>query len=151
MVLLCCLFRVSNLNVARRPIISIDDSVFLSPPIRKQVVCLVPLLFILIYNDIHLFQIIEEQLAFPSGTATAHLISVLHQLPPSDTSVRRREGYHHQDDEEYSRDIAAEAPLVEETHEEDVAEREIVEHEGRHDLLWSFFVSGFLTVSYVSV
>ncbi|EEB96846.1 hypothetical protein MPER_03943, partial [Moniliophthora perniciosa FA553] len=40
--------------------------VFMSPPIRKQV-------------------IIEEQLTFPSGTATAQLISVLHDLPPPDT------------------------------------------------------------------
>jgi len=101
-------------------------------------------------NYIHFFQIIEEQLAFPSGTATAHLISVLHQLPPPETSVRRREGYHQADEEEHSRDIAAETPVVEETHEEDETEREIVEHEGWHDLLWSFAVSGFLTVSLIS-
>ncbi|KAF8806996.1 OPT superfamily oligopeptide transporter [Phlegmacium glaucopus] len=101
--------------------------VFLSPPIRKQV-------------------IIEEQLSFPSGTATAHLISVLHQLPPPETSVRHREGYH-QDDEERSRDIAAETPVAEGIREADVTEREIIEHEGWHDLLWSFAVSGFLTLS----
>ncbi|KAG5640926.1 hypothetical protein DXG03_006622 [Asterophora parasitica] len=41
--------------------------VFLSPPIRKQV-------------------IIEEELKFPSGTATAQLISVLHNLPPPNTN-----------------------------------------------------------------
>lgn len=94
-------------------------------------------------------QIIEEQLAFPSGTATAHLISVLHQLPPPDTSVRRREVYHH-DDEEQSQDrsIAAEAPVAEETQEQDATEREIVEHQGWHNLLWSFAASGLLTVSF---
>lgn len=31
-------------------------------------------------------KIIEEQLAFPSGTATAQLVSVLHELPPPDTA-----------------------------------------------------------------
>jgi uncharacterized oligopeptide transporter (OPT) family protein len=55
--------------------------VFLSPPLRKQV-------------------IIEEQLAFPSGTATAQLISVLHDMPPPDTSVRRRAGYSPIDDDD---------------------------------------------------
>lgn len=55
--------------------------VFLSPPLRKQV-------------------IIEEQLAFPSGTATAQLISVLHDMPPPDTTVRRRAGYSPIDDNE---------------------------------------------------
>ncbi|KIY44005.1 oligopeptide transporter [Fistulina hepatica ATCC 64428] len=48
--------------------------VFLSPPIRKQV-------------------IIREKLPFPSGTATAQLISVLYDMPPpkeSSTTLRRR-------------------------------------------------------------
>ena len=103
------------------------------------------------FNFIHFFQIIEEQLAFPSGTATAHLISVLHKLPPPDTSVRRREVYHHDDDEEYNQDrnIASEAPIAEEAPEQNVTEREIVEHQGWHNLLWSFAASGFLTVSFV--
>ncbi|KAF7308602.1 OPT oligopeptide transporter [Mycena chlorophos] len=49
--------------------------VFLSPPIRKQV-------------------IVKEQLAFPSGTATAQLIAVLHKMPPPETKkLRRRVGY----------------------------------------------------------
>ena len=60
--------------------------------------------------------------------------------------MRHREGYC-QDDEEYNRDAAAEAPVTEVTSEESVNEREVVEHEGWHDLLWSFVVSGFLTVS----
>lgn len=103
------------------------------------------------FNFMHFFQIIEEQLAFPSGTATAHLISVLHKLPPPDTSVRRREVYHHNDDEEYSQDrnIAPEAPVAEETPEQNATEREIVEHQGWHSLLWSFAASGFVTVSFV--
>ena len=102
----------------------------------------------------HFFQIIEEQLPFPSGTATAHLISVLHKLPPPDTSVRRREVYHHDNDEEYSQDrnLVAEVPVAEEASEQNAAEpseREIVEHQGWHNLLWSFAASGFLTVSFV--
>ena len=102
----------------------------------------------------HLFQIIEEQLAFPSGTATAHLISVLHKLPPPDTSVRRREVYHHdEDEEEYSQDrnILPEPPIAEdsETPEQNGTEREVVEHQGWHNLLWSFAASAFLTVSFV--
>ena len=96
----------------------------------------------------HFFQIIEEQLAFPSGTATAHLISVLHKLPPPDTSVRRREVYHHDDDEE-DRNMSQEAPIAEETPEQSATEREIVEHQGWHNLLWSFAASAILTVSFV--
>jgi hypothetical protein len=58
--------------------------------------------------------------------------------------------YHH-DDEEYSQDsnTTAEAPIAEETQEQDTTEREIVEHQGWHNLLWSFAASGFLTVSFV--
>lgn len=103
-------------------------------------------------NYKHFFKIIEEQLAFPSGTATAHLISVLHKLPPPDTSVRRREVYHHEDDEEehsQDRNISSEEPIAEETPEQNGTEREIVEDQGWHNLLWSFFVSAFLTVSFV--
>lgn len=92
-------------------------------------------------------QIIEEQLAFPSGTATAQLISVLHKLPPPDTSVRRRRGYRELSTE---RDDEAESPLI---HAEplleapELAEREVVQHEGWHDLVWSFLVSSAMTVS----
>ncbi|GJJ08659.1 hypothetical protein Clacol_002878 [Clathrus columnatus] len=48
--------------------------VLLAPPIRKQV-------------------IIKEQLAFPSGTATAQLISVLHRKPPPEGVLKNRRGY----------------------------------------------------------
>ncbi|KAF8149886.1 oligopeptide transporter [Crassisporium funariophilum] len=103
--------------------------VFLSPPIRKQV-------------------IVEEQLPFPSGTATAHLISVLHKMPPPDTTVRHRAGYQAiSDDEEYSRDAATHVVAVEEEIVHDAIERDSVEHEGWYDLVWSFVASGFLTLS----
>lgn len=90
----------------------------------------------------------EEQLPFPSGTATAHLISVLHRLPPPDTSVRHRNSYRPVEDEEddvIAPDILAGIPALEED-EEDATERDVVEHEGWHDLVWSFAVSGSLTV-----
>ncbi|RDB26268.1 hypothetical protein Hypma_006613 [Hypsizygus marmoreus] len=106
--------------------------VFLSPPIRKQV-------------------IIEEQLKFPSGTATAHLISVLHKLPPPDTTIRNRRGYSQVDPEDNTRSIENMPGLSvidndEADEENDETEREIVEHEGWQSLAWSFGASGFLTL-----
>ncbi|PBL03508.1 oligopeptide transporter [Armillaria gallica] len=100
--------------------------VFMSPPIRKQV-------------------IIEEQLAFPSGTATAHLISVLHKLPPPETGLRRRPGYERIDDEEVPEPSSAvidqeEVALV-------VHEQEVVQNTGWQTLLWSFASSGIMTLS----
>ncbi|PPQ67518.1 hypothetical protein CVT25_006059 [Psilocybe cyanescens] len=101
--------------------------VFLSPPIRKQV-------------------IIEEQLPFPSGTATAHLISVLHQLPPPDTTVRHRNGYQQVEDEEVP--VAEHNPddTIDEEEQEDGTERDVVEHQGWSNLIWSFAASGGLTL-----
>lgn len=103
--------------------------VFLSPPLRKQV-------------------IIQEELPFPSGTATAQLISVLHQLPPPDTTTRRRRAYRAVDDAEVIETPAEidEVPLQEEGHEQDERERDLVQHEGWHDLLWSFGFAGTLTL-----
>ncbi|KAJ7475901.1 OPT oligopeptide transporter protein-domain-containing protein [Mycena latifolia] len=94
--------------------------VFLSPPIRKQV-------------------IINEQLAFPSGTATAQLIAVLHKMPPPDTSIRRRIGY-----------IAVEEEDTDINRTEDPIEEspasENVQSEGWHALTSSFAASGALTL-----
>ncbi|KAG9315204.1 OPT oligopeptide transporter protein-domain-containing protein [Chiua virens] len=98
--------------------------VFLSPPIRKQV-------------------IIEEQLTFPSGTATAQLISVLHQLPPPETSVRRRAGYRALDTEDIA-NHTVEQNAADET--EEAEEREIVQQEGWMDLIYSFLASGVMTL-----
>ncbi|KAG6373370.1 OPT oligopeptide transporter protein-domain-containing protein [Boletus reticuloceps] len=107
--------------------------VFLSPPIRKQV-------------------IIEEQLAFPSGTATAQLISVLHELPPPQTSLRRRSGYRALDTE----DVASHTTLVDEAgtvaqdtidETEGIDERELVQKEGWVDLIYSFLASGVMTLA----
>ncbi|KAL1724312.1 OPT oligopeptide transporter protein-domain-containing protein [Schizophyllum commune] len=106
--------------------------VFLSPPIRKQV-------------------IIEEKLAFPSGTATAQLISVLHKLPPPDTEgLHRRRGYQH---------ISAEDPTIHdeatsvEIEDEDIDEEtplnnvsNTVQNDGWRTLTWSFCASSALTL-----
>ncbi|KAJ7593235.1 OPT oligopeptide transporter protein-domain-containing protein [Mycena floridula] len=100
--------------------------VFLSPPIRKQV-------------------IIEEQLSFPSGTATAHLIAALHQLPPpSEEGLRRRVGYSHIEDSEETEPVLP--PTAGTADEEAVVESSVVREEGWQALLWSFFASGFMTL-----
>ncbi|KAI0749949.1 oligopeptide transporter [Daedaleopsis nitida] len=102
--------------------------VFLSPPLRKQV-------------------IIEEQLAFPSGTATGQLISVLHQLPPPDTGVRQRRGYNALASEE-DENIAYIAD-PQETDALRVSEpAEVVEDkEGWSALTYSFAASGVMTLA----
>ncbi|EGN98787.1 hypothetical protein SERLA73DRAFT_160452 [Serpula lacrymans var. lacrymans S7.3] len=103
--------------------------VFLSPPIRKQV-------------------IIEEQLAFPSGTATAQLISVLHRLPPPDTSLRRRNGYTEVDTEDISEGTLLNDSLnPEESIDRVEDEREVVTQEGWSDLVYSFLASGAMTLA----
>lgn len=90
-------------------------------------------------------QIVDEQLAFPSGTATAQVISVLHKMP-STSGLRPRRGYsplNLQDDEpsplldsvDDSQDPEIEASLS-----------EVVQHEGWSALTWSFLASGALTV-----
>ncbi|KAG1728661.1 OPT oligopeptide transporter protein-domain-containing protein [Suillus lakei] len=104
--------------------------VFLSPPIRKQV-------------------IIKEQLAFPSGTATAQLISVLHRMPPPDTTLRRRSGYRAIDSEDLRDPTAVtdEPENHQEAAEDDFDEREVVQREGWEDLLFSFLASGAMTLT----
>ncbi|PCH42588.1 oligopeptide transporter [Wolfiporia cocos MD-104 SS10] len=101
--------------------------VFLSPPIRKQV-------------------IIEEQLAFPSGTATAQLISVLHQIPPPDTAIRQRHGYHELGTDEVE-DIPAPESAAEHVGLADVREPEVATQESWGALIWSFAVSGAMTLA----
>jgi uncharacterized oligopeptide transporter (OPT) family protein len=102
-----------------------SPSVFLSPPLRKQV-------------------IIKEQLAFPSGTATAQLISVLHREPAPDAAgIRRRHAYTPIQSED-TRDSADEERVVEEPEAE--LEREVVRTEGWSALLWSFLASSVMTV-----
>lgn len=99
-------------------------------------------------------QIIEEQLAFPSGTATAQLISVLHQIPPPDTSgnARQRRGYRELDTEEaegYLDPDTPSMPPAEQDVEEPVA-AEIPAQESWGALIYSFAASGIMTVSNVT-
>ncbi|KAF5391575.1 hypothetical protein D9757_002385 [Collybiopsis confluens] len=101
--------------------------VFLSPPIRKQV-------------------IIEEELAFPSGTATAQLVSVLHKLPPPNTSLRRRNGYQHIDDQEVGEDEDS-REIISPRETTPLRDPEIVSPAGWHELLWSFVASALLTLA----
>jgi len=101
--------------------------VFLSPPIRKQV-------------------IIEEQLAFPSGTATAQLISVLHQIPPPDTTIRHRSGYRElETDDVEVEDVSTPVSVVGHGDIPDMAEPEAAVQEGWGALIWSFSASGLMT------
>ncbi|KAF8635182.1 hypothetical protein AX15_000514 [Amanita polypyramis BW_CC] len=105
--------------------------VFLSPPLRKQV-------------------IIEEQLSFPSGTATAQLISVLHKLPPPVTSIRQRRGYREIDPEDDTNAKPTAVPSLatpDDDAESDTYEREAVQNEGWYDLKSSFAVSGFVAIA----
>jgi len=90
--------------------------------------------------------VIEEQLPFPSGTATAQLINVLHRLPPPDTSIRRRRGYRELDTEaenEEVENVEATSPHAP-GHDE---ERVMVEQDGWHTLIWSFTFAALVSVS----
>lgn len=105
--------------------------VFLSPPLRKQV-------------------IIEEQLPFPSGTATAQLISVLHRLPPPDTTIRQRRGYRQldaEDDADVEPLASSDPQTLDDEADSDVHERQAVQEEGWHDLIWSFCAAGLMTLA----
>ncbi|KZT06138.1 OPT oligopeptide transporter [Laetiporus sulphureus 93-53] len=101
--------------------------VFLSPPIRKQV-------------------IIEEQLAFPSGTATAQLISVLHQIPPPNATHRQRRGYQEIATEEIE-DIPTPIAAVEHVELADIGDAEVATQESWGALIWSFSASGVMTLA----
>ncbi|RDX44005.1 oligopeptide transporter [Lentinus brumalis] len=109
--------------------------VFLSPPLRKQV-------------------IIEEQLAFPSGTATGQLISVLHNMPPPDT-LRHRPVYNAlatDEDDGNAAEPLTPTPTPRETdalRTPDDPDVEVVveEKEGWSALTWSFAASGVMTLA----
>lgn len=138
--------RVSNINyfllITMR---HLSHSVFLSPPLRKQVVCCCSARGFM--PEPHLScQIIKEKLAFPSGTATAQLISVLYRDSAVDSSLRQRRGY---------RALNAEEDIVpdetDESNENTVVEypeeqEQVMKNEAQGALIWSFVVSAALTV-----
>ncbi|TDL14427.1 OPT oligopeptide transporter [Rickenella mellea] len=104
--------------------------VFLSPPIRKQV-------------------IIKEQLRFPSGTATAQLIAVLHDIPPPGSSARRRKGYRAlsaNEDIDIPDTVNPEEAAASNNDSYD-EERETVRQEGWTTLGWSFLASAVMTLT----
>ncbi|KAH9058338.1 OPT oligopeptide transporter protein-domain-containing protein [Lactarius vividus] len=87
-------------------------------------------------------QIVDEQLAFPSGTATAQVISVLHKIPLTNSGLRSRHGYsplNLQDEEPPS--------LPDSADDRQDPEIEVVQHEGWSALTWSFLTSGILTLA----
>ncbi|KAG8906328.1 hypothetical protein FRB99_007108 [Tulasnella sp. 403] len=123
--------------------------VFLAAPLRKQVVS--SSLRHYKSSAKSKFQIIKEKLVFPSGTATAQLIAVMHNQPPPKTegtaSLRRRappEGYSRlESDEEHERP-SNEVDPAEHTPEAPKQPGQI--SNGWHLLGWSFTASGSLTL-----
>jgi uncharacterized oligopeptide transporter (OPT) family protein len=85
-------------------------------------------------------QIIKEKLAFPSGTATAQLIAVLHKLPPpTEPNVNPQEYAPLNTDEEHPEDhsLTASEPL-----------EQTASHlsQSWRSLTWSLMFSALITV-----
>ncbi|KAI0249806.1 oligopeptide transporter [Lactifluus subvellereus] len=99
--------------------------VFMSPPIRKRV-------------------IVDEQLAFPSGTATAQVISVLHNMPLANPRQPPGHGYRPLaiQDEEPSPPV----DLVDDSEDPETEINEVVKNNAWSTLAWSFLVSGMLAL-----
>ena len=105
--------------------------------------------YIIACSHLAVAQIIEEQLTFPSGTATAQLISVLHKLPPPDTGVHKRRGYtalESEDVADATREEGVDVEADREGDEQDEEVKEVVSNEGWSALGWSFVASAALTV-----
>ncbi|KDQ15904.1 hypothetical protein BOTBODRAFT_31353 [Botryobasidium botryosum FD-172 SS1] len=108
--------------------------VFLAAPLRKQV-------------------IIKEQLAFPSGTATAQLISVLHKIPPPAAArpgLRHRNGHTGSEDGYQAvRTVEAGGDIDEDAEDpgETDQKREEIVRAGWTTLGWSFAASGSMTLA----
>jgi uncharacterized oligopeptide transporter (OPT) family protein len=96
-------------------------------------------------------QIIEEQLAFPSGTATAQLISVLHRLPPPDTSIRHRTAYRELPTDDIDTDEIFVTATTSDGGGDGDSERGVVQEDGWKALTWSFIASSVMTVSVLVV
>lgn len=108
----------------------------------------------MVYVLINDAQIVREQLAFPSGLATAHLISALHRLPPPEDpskGLRKRNGYEVVDSDEIDARVSEETPPLspqsQDLGEGTLLDEEVVRHDGWQALLWSFVASALLTVS----
>lgn len=89
-------------------------------------------------------QIVDEQLAFPSGTATAQVISVLHNMPLTNTGQAPGRGYRPLaiQDEEPSPPL----DLVDDSEDHETEISEVVKNNAWFILAWSFLASGVLAV-----
>jgi hypothetical protein len=79
------------------------------------------------------------------------LVSVLHHLPPPDTNLRHWRGYQQITDEDVENAVEedeAEDAAVAPEDASDAADRDLVEHESWHSLIWSFISSGVLAVRF---
>ncbi|WVR09100.1 hypothetical protein IAU60_006162 [Kwoniella sp. DSM 27419] len=104
--------------------------VFLAAPLRRQV-------------------IVKEKLVFPSGTATAQLIALLHKMPPPAQDTKRSAGTYRR----LPRTSRSASPPIDRGVVEREAHAESVEKDGEAmggdgwwALAWSFVASGALTV-----
>lgn len=98
----------------------------------------------------------KEKLAFPSGTATAQLISVLYRNSAVDPSLRERRGYRalNADEDVVANQEEAQASDMPETSDpqtDDVVaypldEEQVVRNEAQTALIASFAVSALMTV-----
>ncbi|KAK6904346.1 hypothetical protein I203_105158 [Kwoniella mangroviensis CBS 8507] len=105
--------------------------VFLAAPLRRQV-------------------IVKEKLVFPSGTATAQLISLLHRIPPPSQTLKPSAGAYRRLPRT-SRSVsppgyASRDDVDEEPHNAAGKDSEVMRGSGWWALGWSFFASGSLTV-----
>jgi len=91
--------------------------------------------------------VIEEQLPFPSGTATAQLINVLHRLPPPDTSIRQRHEYRELDTEAENEEVEDVGVIISPHARNNDEEREVVEQDGWRTLISSFTFAALVSVS----
>ena len=135
-----CFLRVSTPYVLTLANILQLHSVFLAVPLRKQTVSADYLLG----SVLTLEQVIKEKLPFPSGTATAQLISVMYRVPLRLEGSKNMRGYQAIDESHLPDDTES---LIEDNR------REVIGNTGWKTLSWSFAASAFVTVglSYVTL
>jgi uncharacterized oligopeptide transporter (OPT) family protein len=91
-------------------------------------------------------QIVEEELAFPSGTATAKVISVLHGMPSTSSGLRPRHGYSPLVQDEQAEETSSPSDIAGDSEDPGSQTSELVRNHAWFTLLWSFLVSSVLTV-----
>jgi hypothetical protein len=91
-------------------------------------------------------QIVEEELTFPSGTATAKVISVLHGMPSTSSGLRPRHGYSPLVEEEQDEETSSSPDIAGDSEDPGSQTNELVRNHAWFTLLWSFLASSVLTV-----